>query len=335
MTQELIRRAMALVGRVPDPTAIARDMMEARAKGGGVKRSPRLLQDQYPTSYMPNVGRQIMAEGGVPQRIADVIQRGQPLQPNDPTTTPESFWLSPLQEAKADTRVGADIVGKRLNTIVPESERVAGGQYTPGAPDGGRWADMDPKVLDQPGVGFNVKDEELRRLWDESVQHSSEAAKRAVAEHKVSPKFLAKDWDKAMKLPLRDHLWYELSGEKMAENMPDLEPHEFMHMMDLIGATSARAKPGENLERSLATLSQHLRGAGAQGQRVLGAAGQQNRILQRHALSDRRRSDALPHFSQRRVGGQDVWCARRCHVFKPIFARANGRLLQQDPRPIQ
>ena len=35
MTQELIRRAMALVGRVPDPTAIARDMMEARAKGGG------------------------------------------------------------------------------------------------------------------------------------------------------------------------------------------------------------------------------------------------------------------------------------------------------------
>ena len=260
MTQELIRRAMALVGRVPEPTAIARDMMEARAKGGGVKRSPRLLQDQYPTSYMPNVGRQVMAEGGVPQRIADVIQRGQPLQPNDPTTTPESFWLSPLQEAKADTRVGADIVGKRLNTIVPESERVAGGQYTPGAPDGGRWADMDPKVLDQPGVGFNVKDEELRRLWDESVQHSSEAAKRAVAEHKVSPKFLAKDWDKAMKLPLRDHLWYELSGEKMAENMPDLEPHEFMHMMDLIGATSARAKPGENLERSLATLSQHLRG---------------------------------------------------------------------------
>jgi hypothetical protein len=67
MTQELIRRAMALVGRVPDPAAIARDMMDARAKGGGVKRSPRLLQDQYPTSYMPNVGRQVMAEGGVPQ----------------------------------------------------------------------------------------------------------------------------------------------------------------------------------------------------------------------------------------------------------------------------
>ena len=78
MTQELIRRAMALVGRVPEPTAIARDMMEARAKGGGVKRSPRLLQDQYPTSYMPNVGRQVMAEGGVPDqsdKLASTFQQ--------------------------------------------------------------------------------------------------------------------------------------------------------------------------------------------------------------------------------------------------------------------
>ena len=74
MTQDLIRRAMALVGRVPDPASVARDIMDARAKGGGVKRK-RLLQDQYPTSYMPNVGRQVMADGGeahpawIPQRL--------------------------------------------------------------------------------------------------------------------------------------------------------------------------------------------------------------------------------------------------------------------------
>jgi len=63
-----------------------------------------------------------------------------------------------------------------------------------------------------------------------------------------------------MRLPLRDHLWYELSGEKMAENLPDLKAHEFMKHMDLVGATSARAEPGENLERSLGVLSQHMRG---------------------------------------------------------------------------
>jgi hypothetical protein len=77
MTQDLIRRAMALIGRVPDPAAVARDMMTARAKGGGVKRQ-RLLQDQYPTSYMPNVGRQVMADGGVPdqsQKLAPTFQQ--------------------------------------------------------------------------------------------------------------------------------------------------------------------------------------------------------------------------------------------------------------------
>lgn len=72
MTQDLIRRAMALVGRVPDPASVARSVMDARAKGGGVKRK-RLLQDQYPTSYMPNVGRQVMADGGV-QSLAEALQ---------------------------------------------------------------------------------------------------------------------------------------------------------------------------------------------------------------------------------------------------------------------
>lgn len=243
-----------------DPVHLARQIVHERARGGGARR---LLIDHYPTHYLPHVGRQVMADGGMPidppqpapQRIADIIRRGQPLAPQTPDPTPEE-----RQAAMADTRVGGDIVAKRLNTIVPERDRVAGGQYTPGAPGGGRWADLPPEVLNKKGVGFKVTDDELHKLWQDSVEQSSAAAKNAVAEHKVKPLFLAKDWDKAMRLPLRDHLWYELSGEKMAENMPDLQPHEFMHLMDLIGATSARAKPGENLERSLATLSQHLRG---------------------------------------------------------------------------
>ena len=64
-----------------------------------------------------------------------------------------------------------------------------------------------------------------------------------------------------MRLPLKDHLWYELSGEKFAENMPDLTPEEHLKGVDVVGATSARADPKENLERTLSVMSQSMRGA--------------------------------------------------------------------------
>lgn len=218
--------------------------------------------------------------------ISSVIVRGEPLEPKWHPSDEE------IAAARADTRGGGDIVNKRLNTIVPERDRVAGGKYTPGAPGGGRWADavvpkqvrrappgsandpfpiVDPneaeydtvheKLVDQPGRGFKTSDAELETLWHDAVSRSSAAAKAAVDKHNVHPTFGASDWDEAMRLPLRDHLWYELSGEKMAENLPDLTAPEHMKLLDVLGATSARAKPDENLERTLATMSQHLRKA--------------------------------------------------------------------------
>lgn len=190
------------------------------------------------------------------QTVANLVKRGQPIAPPTADPTPEE-----LSAARADTRVGNQIVAQRLNKIVPESQRVYKGQYTPGAPGGGRWSDLGEEVLNRSGAGFNVKDQELQKLWDDAVNESSAAAKKAAKDHNVRPTFHAKDWDQAMRLPLKDHLWYELSGEKMAENLPDLSGQEFMRMMDLVGATSARAAPDENLERALAAMSQHLRGA--------------------------------------------------------------------------
>jgi hypothetical protein len=187
--------------------------------------------------------------------LSSIIKRGVPIEPRTPR--PDE---AVRQAALADTRVGGDIVGQRINTLIPEQDRVVGGTYTPGAPGGGRWADMPEDVLGRPGAGFKVTDDELRQLWEQAVEGSSAAAKKAVADHGVVPQFLSKDWDAAMRTPLRDHLWYELSGERLAENMPDLKPDEFMQLMDLIGATSARAAPGENLERALGVLSQKLRG---------------------------------------------------------------------------
>lgn len=226
----------------------------ARASGGSVLS--HIWEDHR--THM-NGGGQMPSQmpGQQPQNdtIASIIKRGQPIPPQAPHPTPQE-----QQAALADTRTGGDIVAKRLNVLVPERDRVADGQYAPGAPGGGRWADMPEEVLNRPGVGFNVTDDELNTLWQDAVNRSSAAAKAAVERHDVKPRFYAKDWDKAMRLPLRDHLWYELSGEKMAENLPELTPKEFMHGMDLVGATSARAKPGENLERALSVLSQHMRG---------------------------------------------------------------------------
>ncbi|MFZ9846410.1 MAG: hypothetical protein ACO3GP_08495, partial [Candidatus Limnocylindrus sp.] len=40
---------------------------EGFADGGHVEHALRLIQDEYPTQYLPNVGRQVMADGGAPQ----------------------------------------------------------------------------------------------------------------------------------------------------------------------------------------------------------------------------------------------------------------------------
>ena len=169
--------------------------------------------------------------------------------------------LEEVAAAKADTRMAADVVGERLDIIVPQSERVAGGTYTLGAPGGGRWSDVGDDALNVRGPGFNGTDADLERIWNESLGEVSEAARTAVERTGASwSAFNASAWDKALRLPARSQFWYELSGEKFVENLPDLSNQEFMSFLDLIGATSARAKPGENLERALAVLSQKLRG---------------------------------------------------------------------------
>lgn len=41
----------------------------AMARGGSVDKGFKLLQDQYPTKYMPHVGRQVMQDGGAPAEM--------------------------------------------------------------------------------------------------------------------------------------------------------------------------------------------------------------------------------------------------------------------------
>lgn len=186
----------------------------------------------------------------------DFVQHGKPVPPMAPPPSPEAVTI-----AQTDTRMGADAVKKRLPIIVPEQERVVGGIYTPGAPDGRRWSELSPEELKVRGPGANFTDNELQGIWDQTLSEVSEAGRQAVANTGATWKaFPAQMWDKALRLPLRSQLWYELSGEAFIDRLPDLRYNEHMMFLDLVGATSARARPGENLERSLGVLSQRLRG---------------------------------------------------------------------------
>lgn len=216
------------------------------------ERAAESIQDP---SLADPIVNPLSARGQGAQHVETMTKRGEAIQPLLPHPSPEE-----MQSALADTRVGADIVADRLNKIVPERDRVAGGVYVPGAPNGGRWSDLGEEFLNKPGKGFNLSEQDIDQMWQDAVAQSSQAAKNAVAQHDVKPTFRSKNWDEAMKLPLKDHLWYELSGEKFSENLPDLSGKEHMHLMDLVGATSARADPYDNLLRSMAALSQSMRG---------------------------------------------------------------------------
>lgn len=193
-------------------------------------------------------------------KAADIVKpkvvRGQDIPPSAPPPAPEV-----VEAAKADTRMGAGNVKERLPIIVPEERRVTGGVYKAGRPEGGNWSDLTEDQLAQRGPGFHGTDADLERIWNKAVADSSEAAKAAVARTGATWSAMKSDeWNKAMGLPLRNQLWYELSGEKFLDKLPDLSDKEHMTFLDLIGATSAREKPRGNLERSLAVLSQKLRG---------------------------------------------------------------------------
>lgn len=209
------------------------------------------------------VRESLAAPGGVsirPEQLdqptRQTVMRGQDIPPLTRPPTPEEIEI-----ARADTRMGQNIVADRLNVIVPEAERVRGGIYRPGQPDGQPWSALTPEQLSQRGEGFKGTDNDLARMWRESIDEASAAGKQAVERTGATwEAFPAASWDRAFQLPLRSQLWYELSGESFIDRLPDLSTREMLTFLDLIGATSARADPLQNLERSVAILSQKLQG---------------------------------------------------------------------------
>jgi hypothetical protein len=185
-----------------------------------------------------------------------VVKPGGTIPPSTPVPSPQEVAV-----ARADTVMGAEAVRNRLPIVVPEQERVINGVYVVGTPDGRRWVMLSPQELAVRGPGFAGNDADLQKMWEDTLKEVSQAARTAVERTGASWKaFPAEQWDKALRLPLRSQLWYELSGESFIDGLPDLAYNEHMMFLDLVGATSARAEPKDNLERALAILSQRLRG---------------------------------------------------------------------------
>jgi hypothetical protein len=171
-----------------------------------------------------------------------------------------------VASAKASTLQSAAAVNERLPAIIPEKERVAGGRFTVGQPRtrGQRrakpWSSLtaDELAARDPITGITQKI--LDDIWKDTLARVSVAAQDAVTATGASPQVTPEEWTRAFNLPLLAQLWYELSGEAFAAKLPGLPMDKFLVFVDLIGATSARSKPYDNLARSLAILSQLVQG---------------------------------------------------------------------------
>ena len=180
---------------------------------------------------------------------------GAVIPPNIPDPSPEV-----LAEAMADTARAGSAVNARLPIIIPESARVASSPYVVGHPDGRSWTELTEAELSVKGDGVSVTQAELDGIMDSVLPEVSAAAQEAVKITGASFQLTPEQLDRALKLDLRAQLWYELSGEMFKDGLPSLSFDQHFMFLDLIGATSARARPFDNLARSLAVLSQHVRG---------------------------------------------------------------------------
>ena len=165
-------------------------------------------------------------------------------------------------EALADTRQQGDIVAERLNVLVPVETRIAGGgKYKPGQPNSGKpWSALTETQLAEPGPGFKGNDNDLSKMLDDAISNSSAAAQDSAQKTGMNITLTAADFDKALKLPKSAQLWYELGGEGLRNKIPILKNDKLFSLVnDVLGVTSPLTKPLDNLKRTLATLSQHLR----------------------------------------------------------------------------
>lgn len=224
-------------------------------------REEQSLRDQISDHGFDSTVKPPAAAAGTPARAA-LFQGGSSFRKTGETILPQAADPAPddLADALAETKRDLASVHRRLPIVIPESQRVASSPYVVGAPGGRRWQDLSPADLSARGTGTSITQADLDNIHDEVLSRISQAAQKAVEETGASFQLTVDELNKAFSLPLRAQLWYELSAERFKEGLPDLSFDEHFIFLDLVGATSARTEPYDNLARSLSVLSQNLRG---------------------------------------------------------------------------
>ena len=267
-TGAALRAAKKAEGEVRDRTQD--DIAAARDAGATDEELAALFEEQEAaksataiadTAYEAALAAS-SATGGAAVVLDDTLEQAGTFKPVGSSILPKIADPSPdvLAEAKPDTARSGAAVNARLPIIIPESERVAESPYVVGHPDGRSWTELTEDELSVKGTGVTLTQADLDGIMEGVLPDVSKAARDAVESTGASFQLTPAQLDAALKLDLRAQLWYELSGETFKTGMPSLTFDQHFMFLDLIGATSARARPFDNLARSLAVLSQFLRG---------------------------------------------------------------------------
>jgi hypothetical protein len=163
---------------------------------------------------------------------------------------------------------------EQLEVAIPPEVRRAG-SYTPGVGtkpvDGGNWSDKD---LTAPGGGAPFAQRDLDSAFVDSLEKVASASpdmrervEAFVREHPTFSPNTHEFWDKAMRLPARARLWYEVSAETFDKGLRGrveaaggkaAAAAEYKQLFDTIAATSAQADPTQNERRTIGVLAEHL-----------------------------------------------------------------------------
>lgn len=162
----IIDRALDIIGdHLKSQTSSLAPTMEVKpgmAKGGYV------LEDDYPTHYLPHVGRQVMADGGEPDSVSQALSTASEIQGDAPIPAPTPRMPAPGAEG----------------SIGLQPKRTLGSMYN--VPEGAPWAARSEEEAKMPRV------QELVDAFNKAIEeHISLPRKERIANTKAAIKTLA------------------------------------------------------------------------------------------------------------------------------------------------
>jgi hypothetical protein len=160
----IIDRALDIIGdHLKTQTSELPPTLEVKP---GMAKGGRLLEDDYPTHYMPHVGRQVMADGGDPDPVSQALSTASEVQGDAPIPAPTPRIPAPGAEG----------------SVGLQPKRTLGSMYN--VPEGAPWADKSEEEAKMPRVqtlvdAFNKAiDEHVNLPYKERVANTKAAIQK-------------------------------------------------------------------------------------------------------------------------------------------------------------